>query len=221
MGFFQFFPQYKGSNPSKSAKGIDFCVKSIGSSNSMRNTKIFIECKSGETLTLNAGLKQLKEINDRENADYLILVANNIVNYKDFNIRYEEKEKVFVVKPYYVGFLINAIKTLLLKYKKIIDSLENKSLELKQKADLISTAESIKEKFLKNGSFKFINNDLDNIKINSQKIEKSNQEIFTLAEKIKNRHLKSLTNKLEQLLNIEFKKKIIDKLSNKTEGEQK
>ena len=198
--FIKFEPQYRCNPPIKNAKGIDFAV--WVTSNDKKIATIYVECKAGKNYR--EGIEQLDRFNKHEKCEYQILVASQYEKTRDLQVKQVQNCKLFIIKPYYFGHLVKIIKLLELQYRKIINNLKTKDLEIKEKAQIIEEAEKIKNDFFKKkGTFSSIKTNLDSIWKQSETISTANQTLKKACARIQERHLKALEKKVISLFSIE------------------
>lgn len=183
----------------------DFIYKVYASEEKLENellTSVVLEMKSEDPNSVNKQslepiLKKLDNDRNNKNIEYAVLVselgisASNSLPIKKVN----EYEKMYIVRPEYFMMLLNIITAFGMKYKELIIAKETERIKFKDFEDILADFETMKSDIL-DRSIKHINTQLNEIITQSDNIKKSNEKILKAAELIKDTHLKTVINKI-------------------------
>lgn len=165
-------------------------------------TSVILEMKSEDPEStnqqdINRMLEKLNKDRNNKDIEYAFLVSelgqtsNNSLPIK----RVLEYEKMYMVRPEYFILLLNIVTAFGLSYKDLLLAKEEERLKFKDFEDILTEFEEMKLEILDH-SLKHINTHLEEIIKQSNNIKSANKKLLDSAELIKERHLKTVVNKL-------------------------
>lgn len=157
--------------------------------------------------------KKLDEDRKKKKLEYAILISELEYEVESdapiFTVN--EYEKMYVVRPQYFITLLGIIESIGLKFSELVTTKKREEHEFEDISKILSDFEEFKDSIITK-SFKHISTNMENIKISTNKIISSAEDIIKSVDVVVNTHLITIKNKIENY-SIKSLTRKIDKLS--------
>lgn len=156
--------------------------------------------------------KQLDKNRTKKNCKYALLVSNLELDNSNQSPMYKvrEYEDMYVVRPAYLMTFLNILVSMNTKFKELLLNVKKERLELITSIELTEQFEKLKNSYL-DKPLELLAKEIDVIKKNVDTIEKSAKAINASCDKVVEKYIEDISNKLSKF-NIRKINKVLDTL---------